>query len=103
MSKPTIFSKRKSIEFEFEFTNGDKKVFTFMAPSTKQIKKQIKQEEKTKKTSDLLEFKEQAIKDAIDGDIDDKKRMFDDLDKNGNIFDFGVELTKLLESAKAKK
>lgn len=101
MKKPTLLAKRKSVEFEFEFQNGDKKTFIFTAPSTKQIKEQIKNEENVKKTSGLLEFKENYIKNAISGE--GKEEMIEELLEHGNIYDFGLELTELLESEKAKK
>jgi len=101
MPKTIIFATRKSIKFDFKWTSGEQKSFTFTAPSTAQIKKQIKAEEKIKKTSALLSFKEKSIKEAISGD--DKDRMFDELMEHGNIYDFGLELTKLLENEKEKK
>lgn len=89
---------RASIEFEYEFEDGEVEVFTYLSTTTNQIEKTFDIKEDDAKGQ--LDFSMNILKENIVGNrVDD---LIAEL-KEGNIFDFKAELDAELGKQKKKR
>ena len=90
------FSARlKEVKFEFEFSNGDVDEFSFRDMNTKQIKK-------FSNASDVgLDDHIELLESNIKGNEASKRTMIQELEEDGNIFEFIGSLQE--ELGKLKK
>ena len=99
MAEMKKFKKhRDSIEFEYEFEDGEVGIFTYFATTTNQMEKvfQVKDDD----SKGQLDFTVQLLRENIRGE------RVDDLiaeTKEGNIFDFKSALDEELGKLKKKR
>lgn len=94
-----LSAKRREIEFEWEFADGETAKFTYVAPSSKQIDDGATLTE----VHDLLAYSKKVLSENISGDKKLIKKMFKELDENGNIYEFKEELDIALGKLKKKR
>ncbi len=96
MAKLKLKAQRKQVDFTYEFPNGDEVDFTFIAMNTKQLDIVMDSEG----GKEILKAQKKMIHKNITGDKKEIARMIEDLNENGNLYDF---IGQLQEAAGKQK
>jgi len=97
-----LSAKRADINFEYEFNSGDVAEFTYTAPSTQQMEDAL-EVSKQEDAKSMLEFSKKVLKENLSGDKKLIKKMIEELETYGDIYDFKETLDIAVGKLKKKR
>ena len=97
-----LSARRIELPFEYVFKNGDVSEFVYMAPTTEQMDRVMEVAEK-ESPKELLSESKGVLKENLTGDKKLIKRMLEELEKEGDIYDFKERLDIAVGKLKKKR
>jgi len=98
-----LSAKRTEIVFDYEFLDGSVEKFTYIGPSTKQQDAMMEILDGEYNQIALVEEGKKILKENLSGDKKLIKKMLDELEKEGDIYDFKKQLDEAVGNVKKKK
>ena len=90
---------RNSVEFEYEYENGDVVKLKYLESTTKMIDEAVEKSA----VKEQLDYTKDVLQECLVGDSAHIERMIEELYEGGNLYDFKVSLDEELGKLKKKR